>query len=87
MGRPPKLTPLAQHIRDLRCAWGWSQQRLASALHCDQASISFWERDKVVPAGPSLVAIAALCGTTVEALTTGTGWTVPTEPAGIPVFK
>lgn len=81
------LSPLAKHIRDIRVVWGWSQERLAKALHCDQASISFWERDKIVPSGVSLVALACLCGTTVYALQTGKGWETPAEPANLPAFE
>lgn len=82
------LSPLARNIQAARQAWGWSQERLAKALHCDQASISLWERDKIVPHGTSLVALACLCETTVEALLEATPkWHPPTAPASLPVFR
>ena len=51
-------------IKAVRLTWGWSQQKLAEAVNVDQASISFWERDKIKPSGTGLLALWAttLCG-------------------------
>ncbi|HOD33995.1 MAG TPA: helix-turn-helix domain-containing protein, partial [Holophaga sp.] len=57
---------------------------MADALRVDQASISFWERDKIKPSGSAMVALAALFRTSVEALETGTSFVVPDPPSRQP---
>ena len=84
MSRKPKTLP--ERIKFTRNAWGWSQGTFSGALCCNQSSISFWEKGTVSPAGPSIVAIAALFGCTVDALKTGNGFTVPGAPATLPCF-
>lgn len=78
---------LGTRIKAVRNAWGWSQQKVAAALHVDQASVSFWERDRIMPSGAALVALSALLGCTAEALEHGVGWEIPEGPAMIPVFS
>jgi len=77
---------LGMRVREVRKAWKWSQDDLAKALWCDQASISFWERDQTLPYGCSMVAMAALFNCTVDALKTGHDWVVPIQPTDLPVF-
>ena len=68
-------------IKAVRLTWGWSQQKLAEAVNVDQASISFWERDKIKPSGTGLLALASLFRTSVTALVDGTGFHTPDPPA------
>jgi transcriptional regulator with XRE-family HTH domain len=72
---------MGERIKAVRTAWGWSQEEMASALRVDQASISFWERDRIVPSGSAMVALAGLIRTSPEALETGKGFVVPAAPA------
>lgn len=74
------VTTLGQRLKALRVHSDWTQQTVAQILRMDQASISFWETDKVVPMGSSLVALAALFRVSVEALETGKGFLL-TNPA------
>jgi DNA-binding XRE family transcriptional regulator len=62
-------------------AWDWSQEEMAEILRVDQASISFWERDKIRPSGSAMVALAALFRTTIDALEKGDNFVVPAAPA------
>ena len=71
---------LGTRLRTLRTAWGWPQEQVASILRVDQASISFWERDRIVPSGSALVALAALFRTTIEALERGGGFVISAPP-------
>jgi transcriptional regulator with XRE-family HTH domain len=90
--RNAKVSPIAdaplatfgQRIRAVRGAWGWSQLKLASTLGLDQATISFWEQDKIIPGGTSTVAIAALFRTSIESLETGAGFVIPDPPSDLP---
>jgi transcriptional regulator with XRE-family HTH domain len=82
---PPSRT-LGRNIHDTRKAWGISQQALATALRCDQASVSFWERDVVVPSGAALTALSCLIGISVEQLLDVDAFVVPAGPADIPAF-
>ena len=50
-------------------------------LRVDQASISFWERDRIVPSGSALVALATLFRLDPESLETGRGFVVPDPPS------
>lgn len=77
----PTLTTLGQRLKATRSAWAWSQEDMATTLCVDQASISFWERDRIVPSGSAMVALAALFRTTQEALKTGEAFVVPTPPS------
>ena len=78
---PTAESPIGMRIRAIRRNWKWSQARLAEALMVDQASISFWERDKIVPSGSAMVALAALFRTSVTALEKGEGFVVPDPPS------
>jgi hypothetical protein len=53
---------------------------MAEILRVDQASISFWERDKIKPSGSAFVALTALFRTTIEALERGENFIVPAAP-------
>jgi DNA-binding XRE family transcriptional regulator len=80
------MNTLGERIKSVREEWEWSQGELAHALCCDQASISLWEHDKIVPSGTAIVALAALFGLTCEALSDGEGFQIPDGPACIPAF-
>lgn len=77
----PSLNTLGQRLKATRSAWAWSQEEMATTLCVDQASISFWERDRIVPSGSAMVALAALFRTSQEALKTGEGFVLPTPPS------
>ena len=80
----PGIQPVAtlgERIRAVRTAWGWSQTQVCDLLHVDQASISFWERDRIIPSGSALVALAALFRCSVEALETGKGFVISDPPS------
>lgn len=81
---PAPLRTLGERIKAVRASWAWSQEEMADALRVDQASISFWERDKIKPSGSAMVALAALFRTSVEALESGTGFVVPDPPSRQP---
>jgi transcriptional regulator with XRE-family HTH domain len=74
------MDTMGARIRAVRRKWGWSQEEVARALRVDQASISFWERDKVRPSGSALVALASLFRTNVRTLEEGTGFKLPDAP-------
>jgi DNA-binding XRE family transcriptional regulator len=81
---------LPQNIQAARNAWGWSQERMAKFLRVDQASISLWEKGKVVPSGVSQFAIACLFGVTVEEIHEPMTFTKPfttTVPALLAVLQ
>jgi len=78
------VATLGERIRAIRTAWGWSQSQVCGLLHVDQASISFWERDRVIPSGSALVALAALFRCSVEALETGSGFVISDPPFQLP---
>jgi len=77
---PPPPFTFGDRIKAVRRSWGWSQEKLAKAVMVDQASISFWERDKIKPSGTGLVALASLFRTSVQALEEGTGFHPPDPP-------
>lgn len=81
---PTPLRTLGERIKAVRASWSWSQEEMADALRVDQASISFWERDKIKPSGSAMVALAALFRTSVEALESGSGFVVPDPPSRQP---
>ena len=83
----PSLKTLGERIKSVRTAWGWSQEEMAETLRVDQASISFWERDKIKPSGSAMVALSALFRTSLEALEAGTGFVVPDPPSRPPLAK
>ena len=83
----PSLNTLGERIKAVRMLWAWSQEEMAETLRVDQASISFWERDKIKPSGSALVALAALFRTSLEALEHGTGFILPDPPSRIPNAK
>ena len=72
---------LGDRIKAVRLSWRWSQEEMAEALRVDQASISFWERDKIKPSGSAIIALASLFRTSVEALERGLGFKVPDPPS------
>ena len=76
----PSLFSLGERIKAVRLSWGWSQEQMAKSVMVDQASISFWERDKIKPSGTGLVALASLFRTSVQALAEGTGFHPPDPP-------
>jgi len=80
------LATFGQRVRAVRSAWGWSQLKLAGILGLDQATVSFWEQDKIVPGGTSTVALAALFRTSIESLETGTGFVIPDPPSDLPLL-
>ena len=57
---PLSTTSLGDRIKAVRLTWRWSQEEMAEALRVDQASISFWERDKIKPSGSAIVALVGL---------------------------
>ena len=81
----PELEPsyhsLGERIKTVRSAWGWSQEEMAAMLRVDQASISFWERDRIVPSGSAMVALATLFRLDTDSLETGKGFVVPDPPS------
>ena len=77
---PAVLDTLGARIKAVRVRWRWSQEEMAEALRVDQASISFWERNKIVPSGSALVALAALFRSSVTALEKGEGFIMPESP-------
>jgi transcriptional regulator with XRE-family HTH domain len=83
----PSLKTLGERIKAVRTTWAWSQEEMAEALRVDQASISFWERDKIKPSGSALVALAALFRTSLEALESGNVFIVPDPPSRAPISK
>jgi transcriptional regulator with XRE-family HTH domain len=83
----PSLKTLGDRIKAVRMAWGWSQEEMAETLRVDQASISFWERDKIRPSGSALVALAALFRTSLESLEKGKGFVLPDPPSRAPISK
>jgi transcriptional regulator with XRE-family HTH domain len=82
----PPLRTLGLNIRATRKAWGLSQQAFGSAIRCDQASVSFWERDRVTPSGAALTALSCLLGISVAQLLDVDTFVVPAGPADIPAF-
>ena len=72
---------MGERIKAIRVSWRWSQEEMASALRVDQASISFWERDKIRPSGSAVVALASLFRTSTEALEGGAGFRIPDPPS------
>jgi len=83
----PSLNTLGERIKAVRITWAWSQEEMAEALRVDQASISFWERDKIKPSGSPLVALSALFRTSVDALEHGKGFVLPDAPSRAPISK
>lgn len=83
----PSLNTLGERIKAVRVTWAWSQEEMAEALRVDQASISFWERDKIKPSGSALVALSALFRTSVDALEHGKGFVLPDAPSRAPISK
>lgn len=85
---PPRT--LAERIRFVRFAWGWTQGELGAALNTDQTAVSAWERDKSRPSGAALAALAHLFGTSPESLESGQGFQpkeVPDQPPPRPQVK
>ena len=83
LGIQPAVT-LGERIRTIRTAWGWSQTQVSGLLHVDQASISFWELDRIIPSGSALVALASLFRCSIEALETGNGFVISDPPYRLP---
>lgn len=82
---PPSRT-LGGNLHATRKAWNMSQHAFGSAIKCDQASVSFWERDVVVPSRAALTALSCLLGISVEQLLDVDAFEVPAGPADIPAF-
>ena len=78
--QPVHLLTLGRRIKAVRKSWRWPQERMAYAMRVDQASVSFWERDKITPSGSAMVALAALFRTTADALETGKNFVMPAAP-------
>jgi len=78
---PRSTASLGQRIKAIRLDWRWSQGELAHALRVDQASISYWEHDKVRPSGSGLLALASLFRTSAQAMEEGTGFRIPEPPS------
>ena len=78
---PAFLASMGERIKAIRRNWKWSQVDLARALKVDQASISFWETDKVRPNGAALVALASIFRTQVDALLVGADFAMPEAPS------
>ena len=76
-------TTFGQRVRAVRSAWGWSQLKMANILGLDQATVSFWEQDKIIPGGTSTVALSALFRMSIEALETGEGFMLPDPPSDL----
>ena len=72
---------LGGRIRAVRQSWQWSQEELARVLKVDQASVSFWERDKVKPGGSALIALASLFRVDVPSLEDGLDFRLPEAPS------
>lgn len=83
----PSLKTLGERIKAVRTAWGWSQEEMAETLRVDQASISFWERDKIKPSGSAMVALSALFRTSLSSLEVGEGFVIPDPPSRPPLAK
>ncbi|MDR0498503.1 MAG: helix-turn-helix domain-containing protein [Holophagales bacterium] len=77
---PVASLTLGERIKAVRLAWDWPQEEMAEILRVDQASISFWERDKIKPSGSAMVALAALFRTTIDALEKGERFIIPAAP-------
>lgn len=77
----PPVATLGERIKAIRLNWNWSQQAVASTLKVDQASISFWERDKIKPSGSAIMALASLFRTSPESLQEGTAFQIPDPPS------
>jgi len=75
------ISTLGERIKAIRMNWKWSQESMAEALRVDQASISFWERDKIKPSGSAIVALASLFRTSPQALEEGVGFRIPESPS------
>lgn len=73
---------IGERIKAIRVSWRWSQEEMANALRVDQASISFWERDKIRPSGSAIVALSSLFRASTEALEGGIGFRIPDPPFG-----
>ena len=80
----PRNATIGDRIKWVRRAWKWSQAELAQALRVDQASISFWERDRIKPSGSALLGLSSLFRSSVEGLRDGTGFNLPEAPASVP---
>jgi DNA-binding XRE family transcriptional regulator len=78
---PAAPLTLGERIKAVRLAWDWPQEEMAEILRVDQASISFWERDKIKPSGSAMVALAALFRTTIDALERGENFIMPAAPS------
>ena len=59
---------LADKIRSLRKAKGFSQEQMARKLHITQGAISQWENGITVPAADQLVTLAEVFEITVDEL-------------------
>jgi hypothetical protein len=59
---------------------------MAGTLGLDQATVSFWEQDKITPGGTSTVALSALFRMSIEALETGKGFVIPDPPSDLPLL-
>lgn len=84
---PVATATLGERIKAIRQSWRWSQEEMAHALHVDQASISFWERDRIKPSGSALMALGSLFRTSAKALEGGQGFRIPQPPSGLETGK
>jgi transcriptional regulator with XRE-family HTH domain len=78
------MSLLGQNIRKAREAKGWTQDQLAEATgKSGKQIVSLWESGKSKPGTKTLIHIAQLLDTTVDALTFG----AETKPYSIPDDK
>ena len=81
MDADARISTLGERIKAIRMNWKWSQEAMAGALRVDQASISFWERDKIKPSGSAMVALSSLFRISPTALEEGVGFRIPESPS------
>lgn len=58
----------AENVRTLRLGRGWTQAELAERLGITSQAVTFWERGHNTPRPSTLQQVAAIFGTTVDAL-------------------
>ena len=58
-------------VKDCMKLCGYSMSQLARELGCEPSVVSSWLREKSVPSGSSMLAIAETLGVSVELLLTG----------------
>lgn len=59
---------LAERIKKIRKAKGWSQDEMAKKMHVSRNTISYWELEMCMPSLDNVIAIADATGVSVDAL-------------------